>query len=465
MENSTYTDFGAMPEARQHFSLEAEQSVLGAIIIDPKNLHQTATVLKPEYFYLEQHKEIYSTLTEMYEKNISIDFVTLLERLKSNGVFDDAGGKDYLNRLVQYVPSVANLENYIAIVKDKYLARALIKAAQDIIKDVNENIGDANLMLGAAEQKIYDIRQGKDNTELVHIKSVIQNETYYRLDRMNDPETRDDYIGIPCGIDELDRTLTGLNKSDLIILGARPGMGKTSFALNIARNVAVNAGKTVCFFSLEMTRDQLAQRLLSNEAAIESSHLRDSSRMTDEEWANLARASEQLSNTNIYLDETSSITVPQMKAKLLRLNQTQKVDLVIVDYLGLMKSAQQKENRVQEVSDITRNLKVMAKELMVPVIVCAQLSRGTEVKGKSHRPQLADLRESGSIEQDADIVLFLYREKYYDAEKDDPEQAGDPNLAECIVAKNRHGEVKTIPLRWDGQFTRFTATENRYDEP
>ncbi len=449
-------NFDVLSDGRQPFSVEAEQSVIGSIIIDPKSLNHAATMLKPEYFYIPQHKEIYLTLTEMYEKNMPIDFITLLENLKSRGVYDDAGGKSYLTQLVQSVPSTANLDNYIAIIKERFFARSLLKAAQNIIKDVNDNIADASILLDSAEQRIFEIRQGRDNTDLVHIKSVIQNETYDRLTKVADPATRNDYIGIPCGIGELDRVLTGLNKSDLIILGARPGMGKTSFALNIARHVAVTEKKTVCFFSLEMTRDQLAQRLLSNEAAIESSHLRDSSLMTDDEWARLAQASEQLSNAELFLDETSSITVPEMKAKLRRMK---KVDLVVVDYLGLMRSSTSKENRVQEVSDITRNLKIMAKELMVPVLVCAQLSRGTEVKGKSHKPQLSDLRESGSIEQDADIVLFIYRENYYDAEKNDPENVNDPGEAECIVAKNRHGETKTVPLHWDGQFTRFTATE------
>ena len=453
--------FDLLSEGRQPFSVEAEQSVIGSIIIDPKALNRAATMLKAEYFYIPQHQEIYNTLTEMYEKNLPIDFVTLLEQLKSKGIYDEAGGKSYLTQLVQCVPTTANLDNYIAIVRDRYFARSLMKAAQTILKDINENAMDSNLLLDSAEQRIYEIRQGRDNTDLVHIKSVIQNETFDRLTKVADPATRDDFIGIPCGIEELDKTLTGLNKSDLIVLGARPGMGKTSFALNIARNVAVNGGKTVCFFSLEMTRDQLAQRLLSNEAAIESSHLRDSSLMTEAEWTRLAQASEQLSKSNLYLDETSSITVPEMKAKLRRMK---KVDLVIIDYLGLMRSATSKENRVQEVSDITRNLKIMAKELMVPVIVCAQLSRGTEVKGKSHKPALSDLRESGSIEQDADIVLFLYREKYYDSENTDPEQVSDPTTAECIVAKNRHGEIKSIPLHWDGQFTRFTAQTNIYEE-
>lgn len=454
--------FEILSDARTPFSIEAEQSVLGSIIIEPSCLNIAQTQLKSEYFFIEQHQRIYEILTRMFETNIKIDFITLLEQLKTEGVYDEAGGKAYLTQLVQSVPTTANLDSYIAIVKDRHTVRALMKAAQGIIKDINENAVDSKILLEKAEQKIYDIRQGRNSTELVNIKDVIYQETYDRLIKVSDPETHDDYVGIPCGISELDRVLTGLNKSDLIIVGARPGMGKTSFALNIARNVAVNAKKRVCFFSLEMSRDQLAQRLLSNEAAIESSHLRDSQLMTKDEWERLATAAEQLSKTEMYLDETPSITVPEMKAKLRRLGN---VDLVIVDYLGLMRSATSKENRVQEVSDITRNLKIMAKELKVPVVVCSQLSRGTEVKGKSHRPQLSDLRESGSIEQDADIVLFLYREKYYDNENnsDDPETVVDANQAECIVAKNRHGECKTIPLYWDGQFTRFTAPTNIYD--
>ena len=457
--NNSYDLFN---EGKMPFSVEAEKSIIGSIIIEPSCLNLVQTMLKPEYFYIENHQKIYSALRRMYETNVPIDHVTLLERLKSEGVYDDVGGKSYLNLLVQDVPTTANLENYIAIVKDKFIIRTLMKAAQGIIKDINDNQDDSDRLLDKAEQKIYEIRQGINSGDLVLIKDVIVNETYDRLMKVADPETHDDYVGIPCGISELDKTLTGLNRSDLIILGARPGMGKTSFALNIARNVAVNGGKRVCFFSLEMSRDQLAQRLLSNEAAIESSHLRDSSLMTVDEWTRLAMAAEQLSKTELYLDETPSITVPEMKAKLKRLGD---VDLVIIDYLGLMHSATVKESRVQEVSDITRNLKIMAKELKVPVIACAQLSRGTEGKNvKSHKPQLSDLRDSGSIEQDADIVLFLYREKYYDAENADPENVVDPNKAECIVAKNRHGECKSIPLHWDGQFTRFTSQATEYEE-
>ena len=443
-------DGGRLP-----YSVEAEQAVLGSVIIDPKCLTDIATSMKTEYFYIPQHREIYAAMASMYELSQTIDFVSLLEKLKTDGVYDEAGGKAYLTELVQRVPSSANVLTYVAIIRERYYARALMTAAQGIIKDINDNELDSGKLLDSAEQRIYEIRQGRDITGLTHIKSVIENETYDRLSKMNDPETRDDYVGIPCGIGELDRMITGLNKSDLIILGARPGMGKTSFALNIVRNVAVNTGKTVCFFSLEMTRDQLVQRMLSSEAGIKSEKLR-TGELDDDEWTRLAQAGESLSKANIYFDESSNITVPEMKAKLRRMN---KVDLVVIDYLGLMHSPRNIDNRVQEISEITRNLKIMAKDLKVPIIACAQLSRGTEGKGKSHRPALSDLRDSGSIEQDADIVLFLYRDAYYDNEKSDDEDRSDQSRAECIVAKNRHGEIGTVDLHWDGQYTRFTSVD------
>lgn len=441
------------------YSIEAEQAVLGAIIIDPDSLNLVATQLKEEYFYLKEHREIYKTLRSMLEfGGKAIDFISLLEQLKRNGVYDEAGGKSYLTQLAKVVPTSKNIATYTDIIRERYYARSLLQAAETIIKDVNENLLDTNLLLDHAEQTIYDIRQGRDISGLVHIGKVIEEETYTRLTRITDPETADEYKGIPTGISALDKIITGLNKSDLIIVGARPGMGKTSFALNVARNVAVNAKKTVCFFSLEMTRDQLAQRMLSNEASIESEKLRTGELSTDE-WTRLAQAGTNLSSAQIYFDETTGITVPEMKAKLRRMRN--KPDLVIIDYLGLMQSAKKTENRVQEVSDITRNLKNMAKELSVPVIACAQLSRGTETKGKSHKPALADLRESGSIEQDADIVMFIYREDYYKSERNEsnPEAMGDPNKAEIIVAKNRHGSVDTVELHWDGKFTRFASQD------
>lgn len=443
-------DGGRLP-----YSVDAEQAVLGSMIIDPNCINEVAVQVKTDYFYIPQHREIYSAISSMYELSQSIDFISLLERLKKDGVYDETGGKEYLTKLVQAVPSSANVMTYVGIIREQYYQRALMGAAKDIIKDINEGTKDSGSLLDSAEQRIFEIRDGREIGGLTHIKDVISSETYDRLTKINDPETRDDYIGIPSGIGELDKMITGLNKSDLIILGARPGMGKTSFALNIARNVAVNAGKTVCFFSLEMTRDQLAQRMLSSEAAIKSEKLRTGA-LESEEWTRLTQAGENLSKAEIYFDESSNITVPEMKAKLLRMKR---VDLVVIDYLGLMHSPRQNDNRVQEISEITRSLKIMAKELKIPVIACAQLSRGTEAKGKSHKPALSDLRDSGSIEQDADIVLFLYRDAYYDSEKSSDEDLSDNSKAECIVAKNRHGETGIIPLYWDGQYTRFTSVD------
>ena len=439
---------------RLPYSVEAEQAILGSVISDPKCLDEISDRISPEYFYIPQHKEIFGAISSMYELSQSIDFISLLEKLKTSGTYDETGGKAYLTQLVQTVPSSANVLTYVSIVREKYYARALMGAANGIIKDINDNAMDSGRLLDSAEQRIFEIRSGRDISGLTHIRTVIETETFDRLTKMTDPETREDYIGIPSGIGELDKMITGLNKSDLIILGARPGMGKTSFALNIARNVA-SSGRTVCFFSLEMTRDQLAQRVLSSEAGIKSEKMR-TGELEGDEWTRLAQAGDQLSKTELYFDETSDITVQQMKAKLRRMR---KVDLVIIDYLGLMHSAKPTDNRVQEVSEITRSLKIMAKELKVPVIACAQLSRATEAKGKSHKPALADLRDSGSIEQDADIVLFLYRDTDYDSEKNDDQDMGDPSKAECIVAKNRHGETGTIALHWDGQFTRFTSVD------
>ncbi len=437
------------------FSNEAEQSVLGAILIDPPSLNVVLGKLKPEHFYIPQNRKIFEVLLSMNAASQTIDFITVLEKIKDAGEFDASGGKAYLTTLAQSVPSSANIGTYADIVKERYYVRSLITSSRDIIDMASGGVTDANLLLDTAEQKIYEIRQGRDISDLKPLKSVIQNETFQRLSNISDPERRKDYIGIPTGFSDLDRLITGLNRSDLIIVGARPGMGKTAFALNIARNVAVQSNKTVCFFSLEMSRDQLAQRLLSSEALIESSKLR-TGELSQDEWTRITQAGQNLSSVNFYIDETSGITVPEMKAKLRRIKD---VDLVIVDYLGLMQSAKRTENRVQEVSDITRNLKIMAKELQVPVIVCAQLSRGTETKGKSHKPALSDLRESGSIEQDADIVLFMYRDIYYQNENQDPNVQIDEHKAECIVAKNRHGGLGSVDLYWDGPYTRFSSMD------
>lgn len=449
---SGYTDGLNLP-----YSLEAEQAVLGSILIDPQCINNVADALRPEYFYLPEHQAVYRVMSLKMMESQPIDFVTVLEALKSEGFFAGEEGKAYLLKLAQMVPSISNIGNYARIVREKHDVRRLIQAAREIADDAMDPGTEPQVLLDSAEQKIYDIRQGRQAGGLVPIQEVIASnyETFSKLAS----DERGDFVGIPSGISALDEITTGLNRSDLIIVGARPGMGKTSFALNLARNVAVKQNKTVAFFALEMSREQLVNRLLSSEAKVSSKKLRVGN-LTPDEWSRIAAASSVLCKAPMYFDDTSNITVPEMKARLRRLK---KVDFVVIDYLQLMQSARRIDNRVQEVTEITRNLKIMAKELHVPLMVCAQLSRGTE-KQANHRPALADLRESGSIEQDADQVLFLYRDEYYKNEKEDPTQV-EAGTSEVIVAKNRHGELGTVKLAWFGEFTQFTSLEMHREGP
>ncbi|MDD6284415.1 MAG: replicative DNA helicase [Firmicutes bacterium] len=436
------------------FSAEAEQSVLGSVLIDPSSLDTVCSMLKPEHFYLPQHQAIFTAMVDMYAQSKPVDPVTLLEELKQRGVYDESGGKSYLMQLAQVVPVASNVAVYAKTVYDKFISRSLIEASRKTISDVEEGAGDAGTLVDLAEQRIFEIRQGREVDGLKHIKDVLLGETIDRLNKMSDPDIKAQFTGIPTGIADLDRVITGLNKPDLIVLGARPGMGKTSFALNIARHVAVKEKRTVAFFSLEMTRDQIAMRLLSADAYIDSKKLR-TGELEGAEWTRLVQAVDVLSASEFYIDETSNITVPEMRAKLRRMRH---VDLVIIDYLGLMHSPKHTDNRVLEISEITRGLKIMAKDLNVPIIVCAQLSRASEGQDKrSHKPVLSNLRDSGSIEQDADIVMFLYRENYYSKDNNDPENQADSHEAICIVAKNRHGEVCDVPLYWDDKHTRYTG--------
>ena len=442
----------AVPGMAMPFSPEAEQSVLGAILLDASCLDQVTEILpRSEYFYQVNNALIYEAMLELFALGRPVDFITVLERLKENENFDESSGKVYLMQLAQLVPAISNVDSYAKIVREKYDIRTLILAAREILEDASAGAADASTLLDSAEQRIFDIRRGKNMQGLQPLGEVII-DTFDRLDRLNSPD-KDLYRGIPTGIGELDSTITGLNRSDLIILAARPGMGKTSFALNIARHAAVTVRKKVAFFSLEMGREQLASRLLSTEALVGGTKLR-TGELEEGEWARLIEGGDILAKAPIYLDDNSSITVPEMKAKIRRLGG---VDLVIIDYLQLMNSAKRIDNRVQEISEITRNLKIMAKELNVPVIALSQLARASE-KRTEHRPVLSDLRDSGSIEQDADIVLFLYREDYYQNENP-PGEDSDRNSGECIVAKNRHGELKTVSLHWQGEFMRFTSQE------
>ena len=453
-EPERYLDTQAQPGLSMPFNLDAEQSVLGAVLLDAECLSVVAEVLpRAEYFYAVNNQLIYGAMLEMYTLGQPVDFVTVLEKLRESPDFDQEQGRVYLVQLAQLVPSVSSVETYARIVRDKYEIRTLMQAVRGILEEASAGTEESSLLLDSAEQRIYEIRKGKQVEGLKPIREILL-ETYDRLDLLNSPD-RDKYRGIPTGIGLLDSTITGLNRSDLIVLAARPGVGKTSFGLNIARHASVVSKRRVAFFSLEMSREQLASRLLSTEASVEGTKLR-SGDLNDDEWTRIIEAGDILGKAELYFDDAPGITVPQMKAKVRRLKN---VDLVIVDYLQLMSGGKKTDNRVNEISDITRNLKIMAKELDVPVIAMSQLRRPTE-RSKDHRPGLSELRDSGSIEQDADIVIFLHREAYNAAsEGGEVTEDMDTSAAQIIVAKNRHGATIDIDVHWQAEYMRFTSRE------
>ena len=457
-------------------SQEAEQSVLGSMLIDSRCISDVVGVVRPEDFYLQANREIYETMYEMFSYSEVIDPVTVLDKMRARGVYNEESSTKYLMQLMEITPTAANVKRYAQIVHDKALLRNLSEAASGIVETVYEGVGSAQEILEAAEKRIYALRRGNTNESLEHIGTVLL-KVFDRLKELS--ESGSDISGLSTGLRDLDKFINGLNRSDLVLLAARPGMGKTSMALNVALNVAKkNPQKTVAFFSLEMSkeqlvtrlickacvffslemsREQLAMRLLSNESFVDNKKL-VTGQLSMEEWSKIGIAATALSQTDIRVDDNPSLSVAEMNAKCRRLDN---LCLVIIDYLQLMVSAGGRsysgENRQQVVSDISRSLKIMAKELNVPVLCLSQLSRANESR-QDKRPLLSDLRESGAIEQDADEVMFLYREDYYN--KDTPEQ----NVAECIVAKNRHGETGTVKLQWLPQFTTFADREWRHDE-
>ena len=434
-------------------ALEAEQSVLGSILIDPNCFADLTEILRAEDFYLEEHGEIFYAMYDLFSKSREIDLVTLIDTLVSRGVYNEEESKKYIKIIAETVPSAANVLDYAQIVKEKSLLRSLIGASDEIREMAFSAQGEVKDIIDSAEQKVFAIAQGSENKGFVHIREAISR-TYARLDLL----ARDKAAasGTPTGFSALDRTLVGLGEGDLVIVGARPGMGKTSFCMNLATNIAKSTKKNVCVFSLEMSAEQLASRMLSSEALVDSYAIR-SGELTSEQYKQLADAAAELSESNILIDDTTGVTVTRMKAKLRRVKN---LGLVVVDYLQLMQGeGRRTDNRVLEVGDISRGLKILAKELKIPVICCAQLSRGPESR-TDKRPMLSDLRDSGAIEQDADIILFLYRDEYY--KEPGP---GEQSVAECIVSKNRHGSTGTVKLSWIGQFTKFLTQEvTREDE-
>lgn len=427
---------------RMPFSLEAEQAVLGSIMIDPVCMDDLAAIISKDDFYMPEHAEIYAAMQSMYLKSKSIDVVTLIEELVQAGTYDEAGGREYLKLVADAVPTSANAKDYAGIVRDKAVLRQLIAAGEDITEAAYAGDDEIGNLVEYAESKVFRIAEGRENKNFIHIRDALM-QVYEHLKTLK--EDPDAARGMPTGYTDLDNVIVGLGNSDLVLIGARPGMGKTSFAMNIATAAAERTKKTVCVFNLEMSASQLANRMLSSEAQVDGFRLR-SGQLTDSDWEAIAHASSHLSELDILIDDTPGITVTGMKSKLRRVKN---LGMVVVDYLQLMQGDKRNDNRVQEVGDISRGLKLLAKELRVPVICCAQLSRGPENR-PDKRPMLSDLRDSGAIEQDADVVLFLYRDEYY--KEDTPEQS----VAEIIVAKNRHGSLEKVKVGWIGRFTKFT---------
>ncbi|MBO5207170.1 MAG: replicative DNA helicase [Clostridia bacterium] len=441
-------------------SVEAEQALLGSLIVNPDSFGKIGSMIAEEDFYVTEHKHIYSALLKMYAQSKTIDLVTLVNTLVELGDRDEAGGIQYITLIADSVPSASNIKDYAKIVKDKSTLRKLITITDEISTDAY-NEGDVRTLVDSAEQRIFDLSHNNEAREFRHIRDVLQN-VYKDIELTSERKGAVD--GAKTGFSALDRMLVQMGKGDFVIVGARPGMGKTSFALNIATNVAKNSGKAVCIFSLEMSAEQLVTRIISSEALVDSHSLR-TGELRPEDWDNIADVISQLSGCDIYIDDTSAITAAEMKSKLRRVNN---LGLVVIDYIGLMQTSGNSDNRAQQVGEISRNLKIMAKDFGIPIVCCAQLNRGTESRpGAGKRPTLADLRDSGSIEQDADIVLFLYRDEYYkdiSGAQDDSASADSANTAEVIVAKNRHGSVGNVKMGWIGQFTKFRTLENDHEE-
>ena len=454
-------NFFTLNDIQMPYSMESEQAVLGCILSDPSCLNQVAIILNSDAFFMPQHKNIFKAMLTLDSMGSKIDPLVVLNMLVENGTFDSNQGKQYLLDLAQSVPTTQNVEMYAKIVKEKYYIRQLISISSETIESAVNQKDTADVLLDSAEQKIYDIRKGKVSNAPSKLGDVILNDVYQTLKNLTG-EDAEKYKGYTTGFSDLDNILTGLNRSDLIIVGARPAMGKTSFALNLARNVSVIAKRKVLFFSLEMTKEQLAMRVLGTESGVSSKKMR-SGQISPNEWKEIGEATSRLSSAELYFDDTSGITVPEMKAKARRLG----AECIMIDYLGLVTSSVRAENRVNELEQITKSLKAMAKDLNVPIICLAQLARGTEERGKSHKPQLSDLRGSGSIEQDADIVLMLYREDYYKGEKEKDENGDQPaeiNKVSVIVTKNRHGSTGEVEFAWDGERTQFKPIERNHDE-
>lgn len=430
-------------------SIEAEQSVLGSMLVDKEAISIVMEILKPEDFYRPDHREIYEVVIELFDRSQPIDLITVSERLKLHGKLELIGGLEYLSNIATAVPTTANVRNYSKIVEEKSLLRKLIRASSDIVDLGFDASEEVSYIIDRAEQGIFDILQKRSSQGFIPIKDVLV-DTFNKLEELYN--NKGTITGISTGFVDLDFKTAGLHNTDLILIAARPAMGKTALALNLAQNVAVHSKVPVAVFSLEMSKEQLVNRMLSSEAMVDGSRMK-TGQLEDNDWQKVAKALGPLSEAPIFIDDTPGVTITEIRAKCRRLKLEHNLGLVIIDYLQLMQGSKSKsENRQQEISEISRSLKMLAKEINVPVITLSQLSRAPETR-TDHRPILSDLRESGAIEQDADIVMFLYRDDYYNPETD------KKNIAELIIAKHRNGSTGTVELVWLGQYTKFANLE------
>ena len=425
-------------------NIEAEQSVIGSMLVDKDIIPSIVEILKSEDFYREDHKEIFNAITYLFERAVPVDLITVSEQLKSRGTLDNVGGLEYLTNIATAVPTTANAKYYARIVEEKSILRRLIRASSEIIDMGFEASDEVSVILDRAERNIFDILQKRNSHGFVPIKEVLI-DAFNRLEELYN--NRSFITGVPSGFTDLDYKTAGFQNSDLILIAARPSIGKTSFALNIAQYAAIYRKVPVAIFSLEMPKEQLVNRMLCCEAMVDSQKMR-TGRLEDDDWKKLARATGPLSEAPIFIDDSASNTVMDIRAKCRRLKLEKNLGLVIIDYLQLMQGRGKAENRQQEISEISRSLKILAKEISVPIIALSQLSRAPEQR-TDHRPILSDLRESGAIEQDADLVMFLYREDLY---KEDTDKR---NIVEVIIAKHRNGSTGTVELRWFGEYTKF----------
>ena len=433
--------------------VEAEQAIIGSMLTDKDAVISAVEVLKAEDFYREDNKIIYEAILNLYSRSEPIDIITVKSELESMGKIDQVGGLEYLAELPEKVPTTANAMKYVKIVEEKSTLRQLIKTANEIIELGYSPTEDVEDIMEGAEKKIFDVMQQKNQKGYEPIKDVLV-ESFTKLEELYNRKQH--ITGVPTGFAELDYKTAGLHGSELILVAARPAMGKTAFALNLATNAALRGNAPVAIFSLEMSKDQLVNRILCSEAMVDSNKVR-TGKLDEDDWVKLAGAIGPLSEAEIYIDDTPGISVMEIRTKCRKLKMEKNIGLVVIDYLQLVQGNKRTASREQEISEISRSLKILAKEINVPVIALSQLSRAVEQR-PDHRPMLSDLRESGAIEQDADIVMFLYRDDYYNKESE------KKDIAEVIIAKQRGGQTGTVELLWMGNYTKFVNLERRFDD-